>query len=179
LGLIATLAASGCGSMSNLLAAAPDSESKLEARGPGMVFPSIEAAAVDALVYTYLRASDERDTERMRAGTIYSVDTGYSYGEIHVATGLLTDQIDYPLKRQDVARFHMYPFATDRDVNRTNERASQADRRSVTVTDPQHRSLFILHPSLVIREYRGRDHKTVEVADLRHRTWDGALFAGQ
>ena len=40
-----------------------------------MVFPSIEAAAIDALVYTYLRASDERDTERMRAGTIYSVET--------------------------------------------------------------------------------------------------------
>lgn len=179
LGLIATLAASGCGSMSNLLTA-PDSESKLEARGPGMVFPSIEAAAVDALVYTYLRASDERDTKRMRAGTIYSVDTGYSYGEIHVASSLslLEHQIDYPLKQRDVARFHMYPLVTDHDVNHTNERASQADRRSVNVTDPQHRPLFILHPSLVIREYRGRNYETVEVADLRHPKW-GPLFAGQ
>ena len=72
----------------------------------------------------------------------------------------------------------MYPFATDREVNRTNERVSQADRRSVNVTDPQHRLLFILHPSLVIREYRGRNYETVEVADLRHRT-RGTLFAGQ
>jgi hypothetical protein len=177
LGLIAALAASGCAPMSNLLAA-PDSKSQLEAWGPGMVFPSIEAAAIDALVYTYLRASDERDTERMRGGTIYSVDTGYSYGEIHVAGNLLEHRIAYPLKRQDVARFHMYPFATDHDVNRTNERPSRADRRSVAVTDPLHRPLFILHPSLVIREYRGRNYETVEVADLRHPK-EGTLFAGQ
>ena len=166
LGLIVTLATSGCAPMSHLLAA-PNSKSQLDARGPGMVFPSIEAAAVDALVYTYLRASDERDTERMRAGTIYSVDTGYSYGEIHVARNLLAYQIAYPLKPQDVARFHMYPFATGYDVNRENERASRADRRSVAVTDPLHRPLFILHPSLVIREYRGRDDEVVTVADLR------------
>ena len=138
------------------------------------------AQPVDALVYTYLQASDEGDTERMRAGTIYRVDTGYSYGEIHVASSvsLLKHQITYPLKQRDVARFHMYPFATDRDVNRVNERASRADRRSVDVTDPQHRPLFILHPSLVIREYRGKNYETVEVADLRHLT-KGTLFAGQ
>jgi hypothetical protein len=38
----------------------------------------------------------------------------------------------------------------------------------VTVTDPLHRPLFILHPSLVIREYRGRDDEALAVADLRH-----------
>jgi hypothetical protein len=96
------------------------------------------------------------------------VDAGYSYGEIHVASSLLAYQITYPLKQQDVARFHMYPLATDRDVRRTNERATQADRRSVAVTDPLHRPLFILHPSLVVREYRGRDDEVVAVADLRH-----------
>jgi hypothetical protein len=37
----------------------------------------------------------------------------------------------------------------------------------VAVTDPLHRPLFILHPSLVIREYRGRDDAVVAVADLR------------
>ena len=181
LGLIAALAAPGCAQISHLLAA-PDSKMQLEARGPGMVFPSIEAAAIDALIYTYLRADDERDTERMRAGTIYSVETGYSYGEIHVASSVsfLKHQIDYPLKQRDVARFHMYPFVTDRDVNRGNERASRADRRSVAVTDPLHRSLFILHPSLVIREYRAINYETVtvEVADLRHPK-EGTLFAGQ
>jgi hypothetical protein len=147
--------------------AALDTKPKLEAWGPETVFPSVETAAVDALIYTYLQASNAHDTERMRAGTIYSVDAGYSYGEIHVAGSLLPYRIAYPLKQQDVARFHMYPLAAGHAVNRVNERATQGDLRSVAVTDPLHRPLFILHPSLVIREYRGRDDAVVAVADLR------------
>ena len=164
--LIAALATSGCAQMGHFLAAL-NTKPRPEAWGPGTVFPSIEAAAVDALIYTYLQARNENDLERMRAGTIHSVDTGYSYGEIHVASSLLAYRIAYPLKAQDVARFHMYPFAINHDVNRGNERASQADRRSVAVTDPLRRPLYILHPSLVIREYRGRDDEVVAVADLR------------
>lgn len=45
LGLIAAMAVSGCARMSHL-----------EAWRPGMVFPSIEAAAIDALIYTYRQA---------------------------------------------------------------------------------------------------------------------------
>ena len=166
LSLVVALATSGCAQMGQFLADL-DTKPKLEAWGPETVFPSIETAAVDALIYTYLQASNAHDTERMRAGTIYSVDGGYSYGEIHAATSLLAYQITYPLKKQDVARFHMYPLSTDHDVNRDNERATQKDRRSVAVTDPLHRPLFILHPSLVIREYRGRNDEVVAVADLR------------
>jgi hypothetical protein len=177
LGLIAALATSGCANMSRLLGAL-DTDLQLEAMGPGTVFPSIEEAAVDALTYTYLRASDENDTERMRAGTIYSVGTGYSYGEFHVANSLLSGQITYPLKPQDVARFHVYPRFTFKNSRGShNERASQADRRSVIVADPLHRPLFVLHPSLVVREYHGRNHGTIEVADLRHRTPE-TLLAG-
>jgi hypothetical protein len=167
LGLVVALVASGCSQMGHFLAAL-DTTPQLEAWGPGTVFPSIETAAVDALIYTYLQASNAHDTERMRAGTIYSVDAGYSYGDIHVASSLLGYRIAYPLKQRDVARFHMYPLETDRDVRRTNERATQADRRSVAVTDPLHRPLFILHPSLVIREYHAPAHDVVTVADLRH-----------
>ncbi len=177
LSLVVALATSGCAPMTHFLAAL-DTRPQLEAWGPGTVFPSVEAAAVDALIYTYLQASNAHDIERMRAGTIYSVDTGYSYGEIHVASSLLPYRVAYPLKQRDVARFHMYPLATDRDVSRTNERATQADRRSVTVTDPLHRPLFILHPSLVIRAYRGRDDEVVAVADLR-RAKRVILIAGE
>jgi hypothetical protein len=166
LSLVVALTTSGCAQMGQLLADL-DTRPKLEAWGPGTVFPSIEAAAVDALIYTYLQARNAHDTERMRAGTIYSVDAGYSYAEIHVARNQLEYRVAYPLKQRDVARFHMYPLASDRDVLRTNERATQGDRRSVAVTDPLHRPLFILHPSLVIREYRGRDDEVVAVADLR------------
>ncbi len=167
LGLIAAMAVSGCAKMTGSQATC-ETKPQLEAWGPETVFPSIEAAAVDALIYTHLQASSEQNTQRMRAGTIYSVDGGFSYGEIHVARNLLTHRIAYPLKQRDVARFHMYPLASDRAVNRGNERATQADRRSVAVTDPRHRPLFILHPSLVIREYRGRNDEVVAVADLRH-----------
>ena len=175
--LVTALTTSGCAQLTHLFAA-HDGKPQIEAWGPETVFPSIEAAAVDALTYAYLRANNTRDTERMHGGTIYKAGSGYSYGEIHVGRNLLTHRIAYPLKQQDVARFHMYPFATDRDVNRGNERASQADRRSVAVTDPLRRPLFILHPSLVIREYRGRNDEVVAVADLRHPT-PGILLAGE
>jgi hypothetical protein len=177
LSLVVALTALGCAQMGQFLADL-DTKPKLEAWGPGTVFPSVEAAAVDALIYAYLQARDERDTKRMRAGTIYRVNAGYSYGEIHVAINLYTYQIAYPLRQRDVARFHMYPLSTDRDVRRANESATQADRRSVAVSDPLHRPLFILHPSLVIREYRGRDDAVVAVADLR-RLKRVILIAGE
>jgi hypothetical protein len=166
LSVIAVLATLGCSQMSIFLTAL-DTKPQLEAWGPGTVFPSVETAAVDALIYTYLRADRAHDTDRMYGGTIYKLAEGYSYGEVHAASGLLAHKIAYPLKSQDVARFHMYPIVSDHDVNRTNEGASSADRRSVAVTDPEHRPLFVLHPSLVIREYRGKAHQAVEVADLR------------
>jgi len=166
LALALALATSACAPMGRYLASL-DTQPQLEAWGPGTVFPSVEAAAVDALVYAYLQARDANDLQRMRAGTIYPVEGGYTYGEVHVASGLLAYQIIYPLKPRDVARFQMYPFAIDLDTKRKNERATQADRRSVAETDPLHRPLFILHPSLVIREYRGRDQGAIAVADLR------------
>jgi hypothetical protein len=38
----------------------------------------------------------------------------------------------------------------------------------VDVIDPVHRPLYILHPSLAIRMYRGKGHELAEVANLRH-----------
>jgi hypothetical protein len=177
LGLVVALATSGCAQMGHFMTTLY-TRPKLEAWGPGTVFPSIEAAAVDALTYTYLQARNANDIQRMRAGTIYRVDAGYSYGEIHAADNLLEHLITYPLKKRDVARFHMYPIARNLVVNQRNERATQADRRSLNVTDPLHRPLFILHPSLVIRMHRGKDYEAVEVADLRHPTPE-ILIAGE
>jgi cytochrome c oxidase cbb3-type subunit 2 len=72
----------------------------------------------------------------------------------------------------------MYAITTDHAVNRANERASQGDRRSVAVTDPLRRPLFILHPSLVIRKYGGRGDEAVTLADLR-RPKRVTLIAGR
>jgi len=151
---------------------------QLEAQGPGTVFASVEAAAIDALTYAYLQARDARDAERLRAGTIYPVGDGYSYAEIHLANSRNLSEVTYVLSPQDVARFHIYPRDSDFIINRANERPSRVDRRSVSVVDPLHRPLYVLHPSLVIREYRGEDHKLVEIANLR-RLDRAPRFAGR
>ncbi|HEY5658816.1 MAG TPA: hypothetical protein VIY27_13585 [Myxococcota bacterium] len=142
-------------------------DTSLETQGPGAVFPSVETAAVDALTYAYLQARAEGNAELMRAGSIYATRGGYSYGEIHVAKPLAAYRVSYTLEPRDVARFLIYPRDPRHDVNRANERPSMVERRSVTVTDPLHRPLYILHPSLAIREYRGEDHLLTEVANLR------------
>ena len=105
-------------------------------------------------------------------------DHGYSYGDLHVAGPLDPNRISHALHARDVARFLTYPRVGRRSADRANERPSQVDRRSVNVTDPFHRPLYILHPSLVIRDYRGEGFESVEVADLRHPT-QGLLIAGK
>ncbi len=139
----------------------------LEARGPGTIFASIEAAAVDALTYAYLQARAAGNPECMRGGAIRASGTGYTYDEIHVAKPLTAHRITYSLEPQDVARFAIYPRDSNHDVNRANERPSRVDRRYVNEIDPLHRPLYILHPSLAVRAYHGNGHELTEVADLR------------
>ena len=83
-------------------------------------------------------------------------------------------RIEYAFAPQDVARFHFYPAHADHDVNRISERLSAKDWRSVSVIDPLHRSLYVLHPSLAIRAYRGAESVVEEVASLRGpaRDWE-------
>ena len=152
---------------------------QLEAKGPGTLFGSIDAAAIDALTYAYLQAQAACDPEFMRGGTIHPVAGGYySYGETHRAKSGSLHQISYILKPQDVARFHLYPVNRDTAVNRINERPSWVDLRSVSAVDPLHRPLYVLHPSLSIRAYRGEDSDLVDVASL-HRPVRPQLLAGK
>jgi len=140
---------------------------QLEVEGPGALFSSIEAAAIDALTYAYLQARNACDSDFMRGGTIHPVgEDQYSYGEIHRANPRSLHKISYILKPGDVARFHLYPVNRDADTNRVNERPSRVDLRSVSAVDPLHRPLYILHPSLAVRAYRGEVSQTAEVATL-------------
>jgi hypothetical protein len=181
---LATLLGLGCAQLpelsSNFTAALKSPPLELEARGPGSVFDSIEAAAVAGLTFCYLQARENGDMERMRAGVIERSGAGYTYGEIHTASPMEQRRIEYLFAPQDVARFHFYPPHTNRDVNRASERLSAKDRRSVSVIDPLHRPLYVLHPSLAIRAYRGAESEAVEVASLRGpaRGWKWpSLFA--
>jgi len=158
------------GILAHTAAAIAPPTSDLEARGPGTIFESAEAAAVDALAYAHREARRARETDRVRGGTIYRSGGGYSYGEIHVARRLNPSRVSHTLGPRDVARFLIYPRVDDRAVNRANERPSRADRRSVSVIDPLHRPLYILHPSLAIRVYRGEGRDLEDVANLRRST---------
>ena len=86
------------------------------------------------------------------------------------------NRISYRFGPHEVARFHVYPVHRDFRSNHANERLSRVDRRSVSVTDPLHRPLYVLHPSLSIRVYRGERSRRVEVTDLR-RHQRPSLFA--
>jgi len=149
----------------------------LLARGPGALFTSVEAAAVDALSYAYLQVRKARDTARIRGGTIYTVGDRYTYGEIQLGIPLSPHQISYRFGPHEVARFHAYPVYRDARANRANERISRVDRRSVSVIDPLHRPLYVLHPSLAIPAYSGEGCQRAEVANLRQRE-RAPLFAG-
>ena len=181
---LTALLGAGCAQMPELspdfIAGFQNSPLELEARGPGSVFDSIEEAAVDALTFCYLEAREAGNLDRMRAGTIRRSGEGYTYGDIHVAKPRMERRIEYVFGARDVARFHFYPRHTDRDVNRSSERLSARDRRSLNVIDPLHRPLYVLHPSLQIRAYHGADVEILEVANLRGptRSWGWpSLFA--
>jgi len=167
------LASLGCAPLTAGLGVEPP---HLEARGPGTVFRDVEGAAIDALIYAYLQAQTAHDG-RMRGGTIHPTPGGYTYGEVVVAGGLDPNAIHYRLKPRDVARFHSYADPTFVD-RRIPEEATPSDRRSVRFSDPLHRPLYVLHPSLVIRVYRGPKGELIDVADLRQPTRE-LLAAGQ
>lgn len=158
----------GCAQAPGIVTALWGPALEIDAWGPGTVFPSVEEAAVDALKYVYLQDRDTGHAGLVRGGAISLVDGGYTYGEIAVAGPWSPHQIRYTLEPWDVARFVIYPQTGNYDVDRANERPTVVDRRFVRFIDPLHRPIFILHPSLVIREYHGDAHDLLEVADLRH-----------
>lgn len=173
--VVPSLLCLGCAAVPQLLSAFQATPTHLEARGPGALFTSIDAAAVDALTYAYLQAQTARDG-RMRGGTIYTAGGGYSYDEVAVAGPLAPHRISYALEPRDVARFHVYARVGGHDL--LSERPTRSDRRSVRFVDPLHRPLYILHPSLVIRVFGGGDGELVDVADLRHPA-QGLLIADE
>ncbi len=99
---------------SGIVAALKSPPLELDARGPGSVFDSVEAATVDALKFCYLQAREAGDMERMRAGTIERSGAGYTYRDIHVANPRAQRKIEYMFAPRDVARFHVYPRHRDR-----------------------------------------------------------------
>jgi len=152
-----------------LACAAPrfhDRSMSFQPRGPGVVYDSIEAAAVDGLAYSHKVARENRHRGRMYGGTVYAVPGGFTYSEVAHASDDEPFRLSHRLRKIDVAQFHTYPRTADLEQNMLNEAHSSEDQQSVDRQDPLHRPLFILTPRLVVRTYRGEQLPVEDVAYL-------------
>ncbi len=124
-------------------------------QGPGWVFPSIEAAAIDGLAHAHQVAAESGKRRLSRGGTIVAVEDGFSYGALISARAMSPDLLRVRLDEQSVGHFHTYPSQRGR-IDRRNETHSRADRAVVDRHDSGHRPSFILTPSLRVVAYRGK-----------------------
>jgi len=139
----------------------------VEPRGPGAVFASVEAAALDALLYAH-REATLTDRLRLGVGVIYRVADGYAYGAVKRSAALSPLQphrVRYPLRAIDVARYVIPPRSRQPHINRSNEQPSRHEKQIVDEIDPEHRPLYQLTPSLNVVRYE-RGGRTTVVAHL-------------
>jgi hypothetical protein len=158
---IAAIMAMGCATSSRYQIA-----DDLEAAGPGTIFSSVDAAAVDGLTYAYLTARQTGQTALAHGGTVVRVDGGFTYEELEVANKRSPMTLTLILRPHTVAQFRTYPRTDDPRVNRLNEKVSRSDRRNVDSSDPMHRPLFVLTPRLLVKSYEGGGDPMQEVANL-------------
>jgi hypothetical protein len=167
---LALLAGSGCATS----ASAPDHASnstRIESqapRGPGAIFETTDAAALDGLWFAYLEARGDRNgAQRARGGTVFPVPGGFSYAPISVADASEPGRVKMVLKPRDVAHFHTYPRIGSQS-DRLNETHSPNDRANVDLRDPLRRSSYILTPSLRVQRYDAKaGEQVVGRIDLR------------
>jgi hypothetical protein len=119
--------------------------------GPGTVFGSVEAAALDALHYAALR---QAGAHRELGGAISATAGGYTYAAPEVGG---RDRVKVRLGRGDVAWYYTHGSRGNAVEDRLNETLSRADLRMVDRIDPQRRPLFVGTPSgRVLRYGEGR-----------------------
>ncbi len=166
LGLLALLTA--CAGLPLAARAADGGPTGIRAEGPGAVFDSVEAAALDALSYAHITAT-LTDRRRLRVGAIHRVANGYSYAAVKRSTALspLTVHIvRYRLRAIDVARYIIPPYSRQVHIARLNEEPTRKEKQIVDELDPEHRPLYQLTPSLNVVVYRQGGPSTV-IANLK------------
>ena len=147
---LATVALVGCASTTG------SREFAFEPHGPGFTFATMDNAAIDAVAYSVILAKRTSHRDRMLGGTIKAVEGGYTYAEPVVAPEIRPLGIRYRIGRDDVARFHVYPQADGIRERRAREDVTRWDMASVDETDPLHRTLYVLTPTLVVKAYHGQ-----------------------
>ena len=135
-------------------------------QGPGGLFSSLDAAAVDALVYAHRRAHATGRDHLIHAGVLRAVDGGFTYDGLEVASER-TQRVSLALTADTVAHFLTYPRSGDRTEDRLHEQLSASDRDNVDRRDPLHRPAYVLTPSMAVRVYRGEARGMEHVTQLR------------
>jgi hypothetical protein len=160
--------------------ASAEDPDRVTPRGPGAVFASVEAAAVDGLAWAHREQLVSANPRLSRGGTIVGVEGGYSYRELVAASPAAPDRLELRLTPDVVAHFHTYPRQGWR-IDRDNERHSRADRRVVDRIDSQSRPSFILTPSMRVLVYRGQTPQrgAEQLVTKLEAASDGRMLAAQ
>ena len=134
-----------------LASAAMAEEPEVFTTGPGAVFDSPEAAAIDALMFAHRTMA----LARGRGGAIFVVDGGYSYGSTVRATA--RDGFQLTLRPGHVGWYYAHNNATPLVPSRQRELLSDSDRTMVSRVDPLHRPLYLLTPELKVIRFDGEN----------------------
>lgn len=130
-------------------------QAELSPAGPGTIFASPEAAAMDALAYSFLQARAEVvSARRMRGGAIRETEGGFTYDEPAVAPRRQRAIVQYPLAPGDVAHFQLHPTRPTASAAARGLRVKSLDdqaRYMVDTLDPAQRPLFYLTPERFVR----------------------------
>jgi hypothetical protein len=137
--------------------------------GPGVVYPSVQEASVDALAWSHLESTRVLNRGRTQGGAIHAVSGGFSYDAPEIASENQPDVVRYQLSSRDVAHFRLNSATGSPKTNRRREKFTRLDRSTVNELDPIHRPLYILTPNLVIRAYHGSSVGAHDVAHLDSR----------
>jgi hypothetical protein len=140
--------------------------------GPGAVFFSVEAAAMDAMAYVHTQRYPMGRPELI-AGSITRVEGGFSYAapvSSNRGSALSRPFLRFRLGPDDAASFLVYSRLHDRSIDRENETPSKSAMQIVDERDPEHRPLFLLTPSLSVVRYEGKQVRSI--AQLGERRSD-------
>ncbi len=118
--------------------------------GPGAVFDSPNAAAIDALMHAHRTMA----LAPGQGGAIFAKDGGFSYGPTVRSTA--RDGFQLKLRPGDVGWYyaHNYELPTFRD--RERRVPTRENRSMVSEVDPYHRPLYLLTRRMKVVRYDGR-----------------------
>jgi len=143
---------------------------EVRAEGPGAVFPSVQAAALDALASAH-RTATPRDRERLRVGTIHRVAHGFAYSAPRRAAGsspVMRQAVRHQLRQIDVASYVIPPRWRRWPSSRSSEMPDRKMQKVVDELDPAHRPVYVLTRSLdVVRYSRGEKTRVVTTLSAR------------